>query len=171
MATICICLWTLGHSWVHSVGSFCALWPFTMTHARWDSVKPHIFFYLTIFSSAFLCLTFTILCIFIHVCIYTCMQSKNKHSSSRNAWKQAESGQISPRYSTLQATTEQVLWKTLLFPAETFKLVLVLQSSMGAHLPHYQVSLQPWQGTISWSRRLASGTEKLVPSKNFKLLF
>lgn len=67
IATICICPWTLGHTWVCSFCSFCTSWSFTVTHARRDSVRTHLFFYLTIFSSALLCLTFMNLCIFIYI--------------------------------------------------------------------------------------------------------
>ena len=67
IATICISPWTLRHTWVYSFCSFYTSWSFTVTHTRWDSVKPHIFFNLTILSSALLCLTFMNLCIFTHI--------------------------------------------------------------------------------------------------------
>lgn len=138
-------------------------------------VKTRIFFYLTIFSSALLCLTFMNLCIFTHIPD----PSASKHACK--ARTQIQSFKESLKTGRVRADQSHIHYPESCYGVSSHYNFQLRLSSWGQSLkPAWdpvsltsKFLLQPWQGTISCSRRLTSGTGKLGPSKifSFKLLY
>lgn len=175
LATLCICPWTMRHTSVYSFCRFCTSWSFIVSHARENSVKTQIFFYLTIFSSALLCLTFTSLCIFTHIpnppaCKHACI-AITLIQSFKESLKTGRVKANQPQIHYPASYHSQFFEKCCNFQLRLSGWSQSLKPVWDLIFLTSKFLRQPWQGTISWSWRLASGIGKIGISKTFKLLY